>query len=576
MGDDGRPRSPELKVDGYHTLREPPWSYVVAVVSTAVIIVLAVGLDSWMRERPALILFVIPIIFSAYIGGAGSGLASTLVTAVSTYSLSTYLIPFDSVQWGTLIIVGVLISVLTEALHRSRRAEMSERVGVAEKAARLAAAEEHLTVALNDLTKRSQHLTVLNTIGAAVSQSLDLSVIVQQAVDKIAETLGFDAVWVYQLDPATGMLRMIAYHGLSDEMAKNMAERSKDRGISAPVLRSGTRLVFEDLQHDERYRELSRAGTVASLGFKAAAAFPIRTKDKIIGTLHVTNLTTRRFASEELQLLESIALQVGVASENAKLFQDLQDAKERAELSDRAKSDFLANMSHELRTPLNAIIGFSQMLIDGRAGPLNPEQKEYLSDILTGGGHLLNLVSDILDLTKIAAGKLELNPQPFSIRQVIDRTCATIRPMPSQKNITINTDTPADDDLVNLDPVRFMQILQNLLSNAVKFTPENGVVNITARLDEQRRIRLEVKDTGIGIGKEDLPRLFHAFEQGDSSFAKRQQGTGLGLALTKKIIELQQGSISVESEPGKGSTFTVIIPMAQGGVVKSRKRAGVA
>jgi signal transduction histidine kinase len=355
-----------------------------------------------------------------------------------------------------------------------------------------------------------------------------------------------------------------------------MAERSIDRGTSAPVLKTGTRLVFEDLQHDERYRELSRAGTVASLGFKAAAAFPIRTKDKIIGTLHVTNLTTRRFASEELQLLESIALQVGVASENAKLFQDLQDAKERAELSDRAKSDFLANMSHELRTPLNAIIGFSQMLIDGRAGPLNSEQKEYLSDILTGGGHLLNLVSDILDLTKIAAGKLELNPQPFSIRQVIDRTCATIRPMPSQKNITINTDTPADDDLVNLDPVRFMQILQNLLSNAVKFTPENGVVNITARLDEQKRIRLEVKDTGIGIGKEDLPRLFHAFEQGDSSFAKRQQGTGLGLALTKKIIELQQGSISVESEPGKGSTFTVIIPMAQGGVVKSRKRAGVA
>jgi hypothetical protein len=282
-------RPPELKVNANQTVRQPLWwTYVLAVTSTVMIIILHLGLDSWAPNRPILILFVIPIIVSAYVGGVGPGLASTFVAAVSTYFLSTpggilsYLIPFDFVQWVTLIITGVLISLLNEALHQSRlRAEMSERLSLAESTARLAATEQHLTLALNDVTTRSQHLAVLNTIGTAISQSLDLSVIVKQAVDKIAETLAFDAVWVYEFEPRTRMLRMIAYRGLNDEMAKSMAERSIDRGISAPVLKTGMRLVFEDLQHDDRYRELTRAGTVASLGFKAAAAFPIRTKDKI-------------------------------------------------------------------------------------------------------------------------------------------------------------------------------------------------------------------------------------------------------------------------------------------------------
>src|SRR5919106_290279 len=571
----GTPGKEEARptVNSNQTVRQRLWwAYVLAVVSTSATMILLLRLDAWTPNRPTLILFVIPIIFSAYAGGAGPGLLSTFLAAVSTYFFSSpadvlsYLISFDFAQWLTLIVGGILISLLNEALHRSRlRAELSERLRLAEKTARLADTERLLTVALNDVTKRSQHLAVLNTIGAAVSQSLDLNVIAKQAVDKVAETLAFDAVWIYELDPRGRMLRMIAYQGLNDEMAKSMAERSVDKGISAPVLKTGTRLVFEDLQHDERYRELTRAGTVASLGFKAAAAFPIRTKDTIIGTLHVTNLTKRHFASEELQLLESIAQQVGVASENAKLFAELREAKERAELSDQAKSDFLANMSHELRTPLNAIIGFSEMLVDEKAGHLNPHQKEFLSDILKSGQHLLMIITDVLDLSKVASGKLELKPQNFSLREAIAETCAIVKPMADERNVTINVAAPCDNDIVTLDPLRFKQVLYNLLSNAIKYNYDNGNVKVAVSVDEQKQIRLEVEDTGIGIKEEDLPRIFDDFVQLDISTTKVQQGTGLGLALTKKIVEQQKGSITAKSEVGRGTTFTVILPTASDG-----------
>jgi signal transduction histidine kinase len=564
------PQPPKPKVNSSQAVRQPLWwAYVLAVVSTSATMILLLSLDAWTLNRPTLILFVIPIILSAYVGGAGPGLLSTVLAAVSTYFFSrpadvlSYLISFDFVQWLTLIIAGILISLLNEALHRSRlRAELSEKLRLAENTARLADTERHLSVALNDVTKRSQHLAVLNTIGAAVSQSLDLSVIVKQAVDKIAETLAFDAVWIYELEPRTKMLRMIAYHGLNDEMAKSMAERSIEKGISAPVLKTGTRLVFEDLQHDARYQGLSRAGTVASLGFRAAAAFPIRTKDKIIGTLHVTNLTKRHFAAEELQLLESIAQQVGVASENANLFKELREAKERAESSDRAKSDFLANMSHELRTPLNAIIGFSEILVDEKAGPLNSDQKEFLSDILKSAQHLLEVINDVLDLAKVATGKLELKAQSFSLREAIAETCGIVKPMADERNVAINVDMPVDNDIVTVDPLRFKQVLYNLLSNAIKYNHDNGDVKVAVSVNDQKQIRLQVKDTGIGIKEEDLPRIFDDFIQLNISTTKVQQGTGLGLALTKKILEQQRGSITAESEVGRGSTFTVVLPLA--------------
>jgi PAS domain S-box-containing protein len=229
--------------------------------------------------------------------------------------------------------------------------------------------------------------------------------------------------------------------------------------------------------------------------------------------------------------------------------------------ANRLKSEFLANMSHELRTPLNGIIGFAEFLIDGKPGPLNAKQTEYLGDILTSGRHLLQLINDVLDIAKVEAGRMDLTTAEFSLPASINEVCAIARPIAEKKRIKIGITADPALDRVTLDPQKFKQILYNLLSNAVKFTDEGGSVEITAAVADGDHFRLDVQDTGIGIREEDFGRLFREFEQIDSGTSRHYEGTGLGLALTRKLVELHGGTISVRSEPGKGSTFSVALPL---------------
>jgi PAS domain S-box-containing protein len=229
--------------------------------------------------------------------------------------------------------------------------------------------------------------------------------------------------------------------------------------------------------------------------------------------------------------------------------------------ANRLKSVFLANMSHELRTPLNAVIGFSEFLIDEKAGTLNAKQKEYLTDVLNSGQHLLRLINDVLDLSKVEAGRMEIRTECFAVRQAIEEVCTGIAAMAAEKRITVTRTIAATLDRVTLDRQRFIQVLYNLLSNAVKFTDEGGEVSLSA-CSEDGRLVLRVRDSGIGIRQEDLDKLFVEFRQLDFGSTRRFEGTGLGLALTKKLVEVQGGSISVQSERGAGSTFTVLLPLA--------------
>ncbi|MBI3988137.1 MAG: hypothetical protein HY347_00825 [candidate division NC10 bacterium] len=262
----------------------------------------------------------------------------------------------------------------------------------------------------------------------------------------------------------------------------------------------------------------------------------------------------------------------------------LREALHRAEAASRAKSEFLANMSHELRTPLNPIIGFSEILQDQTVGPLNEKQARYVANIHKSGQHLLALINDLLDLSKVEAGRLDLRPQSFDLREALTETLIAIRLQADAKGLQLELSVDPALTALTADPVRVKQILDNLLSNAVKFTPDGGRVRVTAKLvargswlvertpnHEPRTtsgdfVEIAVQDTGIGIRAEDLGQLFQPFAQLEEVYSKRYQGTGLGLALTKWLVELHGGTIWAESQgEGQGSTFTVRLPLAPSG-----------
>jgi signal transduction histidine kinase len=242
------------------------------------------------------------------------------------------------------------------------------------------------------------------------------------------------------------------------------------------------------------------------------------------------------------------------------ILEDLDVEKRTALEANRLKSEFLANMSHELRTPLNAIIGFAKLMYHGKVGPVSSQHREFLGDILSSSDHLLQLINDVLDLAKIEAGRMVFHPEPVDLVALVGEVVDTLRAVAAAKQIRIRTAIDGDCRELVLDPSKLKQVLYNYLSNALKFSAEGGAVQVRARPEGPERFRIEVEDFGIGIAPEDLPLLFREFRQLDSSASKKYQGTGLGLALTRRIVEAQGGSVAVCSERGKGSVFAAVLP----------------
>jgi len=264
-----------------------------------------------------------------------------------------------------------------------------------------------------------------------------------------------------------------------------------------------------------------------------------------------------------VELREARAAAEAASVELRRKNRELENKNREVEGANRLKSEFLANMSHELRTPLNGILGFAEILHDERVGSVSTDQKEFLGDILISGRHLLQLINDILDLAKVEAGKMEIHPEPVDLVAIVSEVRATLRMLSSEKQIRVDCEVDPSLEGVILDPARLRQVLYNYLSNAIKFTPEGGLVTLRALAEGPSSIRFEVEDTGIGVSAADQGRLFAEFEQLDGGTGKRYQGTGLGLALTRRIVEAQGGRVGVSSEPGRGSTFTAIFGLTR-------------
>jgi PAS domain S-box-containing protein len=239
---------------------------------------------------------------------------------------------------------------------------------------------------------------------------------------------------------------------------------------------------------------------------------------------------------------------------------ELEEQSRRVQEANRLKSEFLANMSHELRTPLNGIIGFAELMYDGRVGALAPTHKEYLGDILTSARHLLGLINDVLDLSKVESGNLELRPEPVDVGAAVGEIRTILRALAARKRIDVQTDIDPTLGRVVVDPGKLKQVLYNYLSNALKFTPEAGRVTVRVGPEGSDAFRLEVEDTGIGIRAEDMHRLFVAFQQLDAGTDKKYPGTGLGLALTKRLVESLGGRVGADTAPGRGSVFFAVLP----------------
>jgi signal transduction histidine kinase/CHASE3 domain sensor protein len=467
-------------------------------------------------------------------------------------------------------IVGPLTRIATRLRHIAA-GEFTEHVTVANRdelgalAADVNRTSEELGSLYQQIEERTAQLQrsvaeleALGEVGRAVSASLDLDTVLRSIIANACSLARADGGTVHVLDEATDRFEMAAELGMVAgviRLIQSLPAHSESTLVGRAALRREP-VQIEDAVIAEGYAPKE---ALLAAGIRALLAVPMLREGHVIGALVVTRDMPGAFSAETIELLKSFAGQSALAIHNAKLFDELERKGQELEAASRHKSEFLANMSHELRTPMNAILGFTELIQDGVYGEAPAKVTAMLERIQANGRHLLGLINDVLDLSKIEAGQLKLENADYALRDVVQTVQATTESLAAAKKLTLRIDLPDVLPPARGDERRIAQVLLNLVGNAIKFT-ETGEVIVSVAVDEAT-FEIAVTDTGPGIPQDEQQKIFEEFHQIDSSSTRKKGGTGLGLAISKRIVELHGGRIWVESEPGRGSSFRFVIPI---------------
>ncbi len=415
--------------------------------------------------------------------------------------------------------------------------------------------------ALEELSRNQEQLARLST---ALQEPLSLAEQLTRVLDAARQVVGLDHLYIWTPSPAADGFVVSAGAGLSEGDWRDLVGVTiplGEAGALAAVYRDGEPLLFSEAHPlPEKYRLRLPYSAIAALRLKAFLVSPMIARGRTVGVLSADNRVSRApIPAHTVDLLHTFAAQAAVAVENARLFQEIQEKSQQLELASKHKSQFLANMSHELRTPMNAVLGYTDLILDDIFGEVPARIRETLERVKTNGQHLLGLINDVLDLSKMEAGQLTLSLGDYAMGDVVHAVVSAVESLAAGKKLAFKAIVPADLPSGHGDERRLTQVLLNLAGNAIKFT-DTGSISIEARAADGAFL-VSVSDTGPGISEADQQKIFEEFQQADSSSTRKKGGTGLGLSISRRIVELHGGRLWVESALGEGSTFSFTVPL---------------